>query len=171
MGGRTHTGCFTSQSLDGLTAIFSYQGIIKKAIMKLKYRFVSDLAGDLVEAFLSFCGEDKVFSRFCQKENPFFVPVPLHSRRKRWRGFNQAELLGKMIAANLGLTFEPNLLIRTKNTKPQTQLKDKESKRNILGAFKINPNCRLSIVNSKLVLFDDIWITGSTLQEGAKVAR
>jgi predicted amidophosphoribosyltransferase len=115
--GHDSSKLFYHSKLDGLTAPFAYQGIIKTAIKKLKYRFVADLAKDLVEVFLSFCGEDKAFSCFCQEE-PLFVPVPLHPRRKRWRGFNQAELLGKMMAANLGLDFEPDLLLRTKNTKP-----------------------------------------------------
>jgi len=171
MGGLTHDKCLTPQSLNGLTAIFSYKGLIKKAIKKLKYRFVSDLAEDLVELFLSFCGEDKTFSRFCQEKNVLFVPVPLHPKRKRWRGFNQAELLGKMIASNLGLTFLPDLLLRTKNTKPQTQLEKKEGKRNVRGAFKVSSNSKFLNLKPKILLFDDIWITGSTLRECGKVLK
>ncbi len=169
--GLTHARCQTAQSLDGLTTIFSYQGLTEKAIKKIKYKFISDLAQDLVEAFLSFCGEDQAFSRFCQKEKPVFLSIPLHPRRKRWRGFNQTELLGKMIASNLGLIFEPNLLIRTKNTKPQTQLKDQERKKNVLGVFKINKNLSFLIRASRFVIFDDVWTTGSTLKEGAKTLK
>lgn len=171
MGGLTHGKCLTPQSLNGLTAIFSYKGLIKKAIKKLKYRFVSDLAEDLVELFLSFCGEDKTFSHFCQERNVFFVPVPLHPKRERWRGFNQAELLGKMIASNLGLTFLPDLLLRTKNTKPQTQLEEEEGKKNVRGAFKVSSNSKFLKLKPKILLFDDIWITGSTLRECGKVLK
>jgi len=170
MGGMTHPSCFTPQSLDGLTAPFAYKGIIKRAIKKLKYRFVADLAKDLVEVFLSFCGEDQAFSCFCQ-EGPLFVPVPLHPRRKRWRGFNQAELLGKMMAANLGLNFEPGLLLRTKNTKPQTQLHDQERKKNIRGAFKVRQDSKFIIHDSKFLIFDDVWTTGSTLRECGMVLK
>lgn len=170
IGGLTHPKCFTPQSLDGLTAIFSYKGLIEKAIKKLKYRFVSDLAEDLVELFLSFAGEDKTFSHFCQQENVFFVPVPLHPKRKRWRGFNQAELLGRMICKNLGLTFWPDLLLRTKNTKPQTQLDEKERKKNIRGAFKASPHIFVSQYPN-ILLFDDVWTTGTTLRECGKVLK
>lgn len=171
VGGLTHPSCSRPWGLDGLTSIFTYQGLMEKAIKRLKYRFVSDLAEDLVELFLSFCGEDKFFSHFCQRENVYFLPVPLHSRRKRWRGFNQAELLGKMIANNLDLPFLPDLLKRIKNTKPQTKLKEEERRKNIRGAFKIRSNYKLSIINSKLILFDDVWTTGSTLRECGQVLK
>lgn len=181
VGGLTHPGCSRPWGLDGLTTIFTYQGLMEKAIKKLKYKFVSDLAQDLVELFLSFCGEDKFFSYFCQKENVYFelarnklvyfLPVPLHPRRKRWRGFNQAELLGEMIASNLNLPFLPDLLVRVKNTKPQTKLDEEERKKNIRGAFKINPNSKFLIRNSRFILFDDVWTTGSTLRECGQVLK
>lgn len=171
IGGLTHPSCSRPWGLNGLTSIFSYRGLMRKAIKKLKYHFVSDLAQDLVELFLSFCGEDKFFSRFCQKENVYFLPVPLHPRRKRWRGFNQAELLGEMIASNLGLTFLPDVLVRVKNTKPQTELEKEERKKNIRDAFRINLNSQLITPNSKLILFDDVWTTGSTLRECGQVLK
>jgi ComF family protein len=171
LGGFTHPGCLSSYSLDGFTAVFAYRGLIKKAIKKLKYKFVSDLASDLVELFLSFCGEDKAFSQFCQQEKVFFVPIPLHPSRLRWRGFNQAELLGKMIVQNLGLRFSPNLLLRIKKTKPQVDLTEEERRKNIQGAFKLSNNYPLSIIHSPLIIFDDVWTSGATLREAAKVLK
>jgi ComF family protein len=171
LGGFTHPGCLRPSSLDGLTAVFAYKGLIKKAIKKLKYKFVSDLTSDLIELFLSFCGEDKAFSDFCQQKKVFLVPIPLHSSRLRWRGFNQAELLGKMITENLGIVFLPDLLIRTKKTKPQVDLNEEERQKNILGAFSVNPNWKLEIENWKFVLFDDVWTSGATLREAAKVLK
>lgn len=169
VGGLTHPGCRRTLGMDGLTSIFAYKGLIKKAIKKIKYRFVSDMAGDLTEAFLSFCGENKVFVQFCQ-DNPLLVPVPLHSRRQRWRGFNQAELLGKMIAKNLGLDFVPDLLARVKETQPQADLKKEERIRNIKGSFKVSPNILISQYPN-ILLFDDVWTSGATLREAAKVLK
>ena len=170
IGGQTHPGCLASQSLDGLTSIFVYKGLVRKAITKLKYRFVSDLAQDLVELFLSFCGEDKTFSRICQNKGVVLVPIPLHQERERWRGFNQAELLSKMIAENLGIGFLPDLLIRAKNTRPQTKLNEKERQKNIKDAFQISLNS--SIAQSlNILLFDDVWTTGATLKEAGKVLK
>lgn len=156
--------------MDGLTAVFAYQGLIKKAIKKLKYRFVSDIAEDLVEAFLSFCGENKSFVHFCQKR-PLLSPVPLHPRRERWRGFNQAKLLGGMIAANLDLDFQSDLLLRIKNTKPQTKLKKKERGENIKGAFALREDSSFMIQDLEFILFDDIWTSGATLKEAARVLK
>ncbi len=172
IGGLTHSRCWTPFTLDGLTSIFVYQGLIKSAISKLKYRFVSDLASDLVELFLSFCGENKAFSYFCQQENVFFVPVPLHPQRERWRGFSQTKLLGKLISENLNLPFLPDLLIRTKNTRPQVELKEEKRRKNIQGAFKINPKIsHFSFPISNFLIFDDIWTTGATLKEAGKVLK
>lgn len=171
VGGQTHPGCLTNSSLNGLTAVFVYRGLVKSAIVKLKYRFVSDLAKDLVEAFLSFCGEDESFVRFCREQNVCLVPIPLHPRRHRWRGFNQSELLGRMITENLGINFCSDLLQRTRNTTPQTKLKEKERKKNIKGAFIINPNSKFIIHDSALMLFDDVWTTGATLKEAGRVLK
>ena len=165
-GGLTHQNCQRSYGLDGLTSVFAYQGVMEKAIKKLKYKFVTDLAQDLVELFLSFCGEDQVFTKICQ-ENVFLVPIPLHPSRFRWRGFNQAELLGKMIASNLDLPFLSNLLLRVKKTKPQAELKKAMRGKNIKGAFKKNHNSKFLIQNSKFLLFDDVWTSGATLREAA----
>lgn len=170
IGGLTHPGCQSPGSLDGLTSIFAYKGLVKRAIVKLKYRFVSDLAKDLIELFLSFCGEDKTFSQFCQKKGVFFVPVPLHPRRKRWRGFSQTNLLGKMISENLGLSFLPDLLQRVKNTRPQVELKEKDRKENIKNAFGFSPNILISQYPN-ILLFDDVWTTGATLKEAGRTLK
>jgi competence protein ComFC len=171
IGGHTHPRCLKKESLDGLTSVFAYKGLIKKAIVKLKYKFISDIAGDLIEVFLSSCGEDIVFSNYCQKEKPILVPIPLHPSRLRWRGFNQSELLGKIIAENLGLQFLPDLLIRVKNTKPQVELSEKQRHENILGAFSINPNSQFAICNSTILLFDDVWTSGATIKEAGKILK
>jgi competence protein ComFC len=171
IGGLTHPGCQSPQSIDGLTSIFAYQGVVKKAITKLKYKFVSDIARDLVELFLSFCGEDRVFSHFCQQEKVCLLSIPLHPSRKRWRGFNQAELLGKMIASNLGVKFLPEVLKRVKKTKPQVKLNKEERRKNIRGAFELNSNHRSLITNHSLILFDDVWTSGETLKEATKVLK
>jgi ComF family protein len=166
LGGATHQFCRRPLGLDGLTSIFAYKGMIAKAIKKLKYKFVRDLAEEVVELFLSFCGEEKLFSDFCRLPNVVLVPIPLHPRRLRWRGFNQAELLGELIAKNLGIKFTPDLLIRVKNTEPQVKLDKDQRQINIRRAFALNKNLQfdnLGICN--FVLFDDVWTTGATLKK------
>lgn len=173
IGGLTHPGCLKPQGLAGLTTIFPYEGLVERAIKKIKYRFVSDLAGELVELFLSFCGEDEAFRRFCQGK-PVLIPIPLHPGRWRWRGFNQSELLGRLVAENLGLNFWPNFLVRVKNTRPQVELDKKARRKNIQNAFALNKNSQFAIQkldNSQFILFDDVWTSGATLKEATKVLK
>jgi ComF family protein len=169
-GGLTHPGCRRPLEMDGLTATFAYKGLIKKVIKKIKYRFISDMAGDLVEAFLSFAGENKTFSDFVL-ERPILVPIPLHIKRFRWRGFNQSELLGELIAENLGLDFVPNLLKRIKETVPQADLSKEDRQKNIQNAFVINPGYKSQVISSKFIIFDDVWTSGSTLHEATKILK
>lgn len=170
VGGTTHPGCLKDRSLDGFTSVFAYKGIIRKAIGKLKYKFVSDIGSELVELFLSSLGEDESFTRFCRQSEVCLVPVPLHPARERWRGFSQTRLLGKMITDNLGIKMV-DLLIRTKNTKPQVGLKEEERKTNIKDAFSVNPVLSLKYSVFSIILFDDVWTSGSTLKEAARTLK
>ncbi len=157
IGGKTHPRCQTKYSLDNLTSIFAYEGIVKEAIGQLKYKFITDLAEELI----GLTPKLPYFKSFT------LVPIPLHPRRQRWRGFNQAELLGKILARKLGSGIRNDVLIRYKYTKPQVDLKGKERKKNIRNAFKITPKAKLK----KVILFDDVWTTGSTLRECGLVLK
>jgi len=161
IGGKTHPRCQTKYSLNGLVSIFTYQGIIKKAIGKLKYKFITDLAEELIGL---------TSKHMSYPKSSILIPVPLHPRRQRWRGFNQAELLGRMLAEKYGWRVQTNLLVRYKHTKPQVDLKGKERKRNIRGAFKITPKAKIKNLK-KVWLFDDVWTTGSTLRECGQVLK
>ncbi len=171
IGGKTHPRCFSTLKLDGLTTVFVYQGLLKKIIKRLKYHFVFDVGQTLVDLILSILGEDETFVWVCRRQ-PFFIPVPLHVSRERWRGFNQAKLLGKPIAENLHLKFIPDFLIRIKNTSTQTLLDKEQRRKNIKNAFKLNEQFNnLKMKELSFLLFDDIWTTGATLQECAKVLK
>jgi len=171
IGGKTHPFCQKRSSLDGLTSIFVYKGLMQKITKRLKYKFVFDLGQTLVELLLSSLGEDETFAWFCRRK-PILAPVPLHPARERWRGFNQAVLLGRPIAENSGLKFIPDLLIRIKNTSTQSVLNKKQRQKNIKNAFKLNEQfIHETMKQSGFILFDDIWTTGATLNECAKVLK
>ncbi len=138
--------------------------MVKKAVGKLKYHFLTDLAEELVELMVLFAP----LSRF---EKPILVPTPLHPRRERWRGFNQSELLGRKLASHFGWPVKTDLLSRQRYTQPQMSLKGQERKTNIIRAFKVNPHLPDSIFRSQLIVFDDVWTTGSTLKEAGKVLK
>ena len=170
--GSTHAGCLRPYSLDGLVSVFTYEGIIKKAIKNLKYRFITDLAWELTNLTVSWLkkGENRFWPGF--GKTWILLPIPLHPQRKRWRGFNQAELLGKMIVQQTNWRYYDDILIRSRFTHPQVEIKDKKKRlANVKGAFKINHESRLTINGSRIILFDDVWTTGSTIKEAAKVLK
>ena len=96
------------------------------------------------------------------------VPVPLHPTRKRKRGYNQAELLALEIGKQLGLLVENNWLIRTKNTVPQKLLNGQERRNNLKKAFKL---CRNDVKLKSIIVIDDIYTTGSTMDAVAQVLK
>jgi ComF family protein len=91
------------------------------------------------------------------------LPVPLHRRRLRERGFNQALELLRPLAATRGWTVEPGLLQRERDTPHQIGLDALTRRRNLKGAFRADP----VVAGARLLLFDDVITTGSTLREAA----
>lgn len=93
------------------------------------------------------------------------LPVPLHIERLRWRGYNQALLLAELFFQDQKKKVDPFLLIRVKNTSPQTGLKGRTRRKNLRGAFAVKyPH---KIAAKKILLIDDVFTTGTTLNECA----
>lgn len=95
------------------------------------------------------------------------LPVPLHEKRLKQRGFNQSELLANQLGQKLNLPVTNEILKRVKNTKTQTNLTKQERQQNVKNAFKVFH--RGIIKNKTVLLIDDVYTTGSTLNECAKV--
>ena len=93
------------------------------------------------------------------------VPVPVHSRRRRERGYNQAELLGAELSERLGIPMDPGLLCRVRDTRAQKELGDGARRGNIRGAFQA---ARQAGQYGRILLVDDIYTTGSTAQEASR---
>jgi len=93
--------------------------------------------------------------------------VPLHRRRYAWRGFNQAEILARFWSSALGINMDRRLLYRRRNTKMQVKLNGEERRKNLLGAFAV----RGALPAKRIILIDDVFTTGSTLQECARVLK
>lgn len=169
IGGAVHPGCQTRYSLDGLISFCVWEGPIKIAIHRLKYKpWILDLAPTLISLVVP---SDLSRYQFIDKEKPIVVPVPLYSTRRRQRGFNQAALLAELLAKKLNLQFRDDILFRKKKTKPQAELKGKERRKNIEDAFALNPNFKFPITNYQFLLFDDIWTTGATLRTCGAVLK
>lgn len=165
LGGVVHAVCKRKFGLDGLWSLGIYQGTLRLAIQKLKYKWVSEMAKDLINMTLEYWVKnpplllDKI--KKDQGKNWIVTAVPLHPSRERWRGFNQSELLARLLAQKLGLKYETTLK-RVRNTTPQMKLQAFERKSNIRNAFALTSNYKLA---SSILLVDDVWTTGSTLKE------
>ena len=167
--GQVHSGCRQKYGLDGLMTFFKYRGLVQKALKELKYRGVTDQVEELVQICVAAHsnGNGEIYPRL--DESWILVPVPLYSRRLRQRGFNQTALIGEVLAKKLSWRFT-DVLIRVKKTKPQSDLKSKQERhQNIQGAFGVKNGVRLR--NKKIILLDDIWTSGSTLKECARVLK
>jgi ComF family protein len=162
-GGNTHRRCFKKYGLDGLTSIWKYGGVIKKAIGSVKFKRATVAAGEIADLFTERLEKANLPNGFV------LVPIPLFWYRLNERGFNQSEVIGKLLAKNLGCQFEPNLLRKVKSTASQVELGLKERKSNLKGSYWVNPNLPSSFKN--VLLFDDVFTTGSTLQEACKTLK
>ena len=168
--GMTHSKCARPQGLDGLISLWEYDGVIRRAILALKYKFALEVARELSEkAVQSIQTHD---SLFVIRNSFTLVPIPLYWYKKNFRGFNQVEEIGRLISENLGWKFIPDLIIKPVSTSPQTELKRKARLIHVRGVFSLNPKYQSLAINHRpLVLFDDVWTTGSTLKEAAKVLK
>jgi ComF family protein len=159
--------------LDGVIIASYYKHpVLREAIYHYKYGFVQKLAWPLAKTLVKklFLLETFPFEEFS------FTPVPLHEKRHEWRGFNQAELLGKKLQKilsqnQLDINFLPDLLVREKYIKPQMKIHSTlERKKNIVGCFSVNKELTKKLPE-KIIIMDDVITTGATLEECAKVLK
>lgn len=138
--------------IDNTFVLARYEGIIAQAIKEIKYRGTFAISQELAEMFpkLNFSFD-------------YLVPVPLAPKRLVERGFNQAEKLARA----LKLAPVANTLTRTRETKPQFDLKISGRRQNVENAFATKYDCS----GFRVCLVDDVATTGSTLSECAKVLR
>jgi competence protein ComFC len=165
MFGQTHGKCQSLEGMDGLISVFDYRGIMRRMVKTYKYKYVSDLTGVLAELIQSFADFTPI-----AKKSWLVVGVPLHPRRERWRGFNQARELGKGIAADFGWNFAEGVINRTRYIKPQMTLSGKERRQSLMGAFALGKKGNLA-KKASIVLIDDVWTTGATMRECTKVLK
>lgn len=116
-----------------------------------------------------FAGElAKEYGRLLQKKGvELLIPIPLHRSRRWKRGYNQAEILAVELGKQTGIPVAKHLLIRTRRTIPQKKLDHKLRRKNIERAFSVQND----VTTKKVVLIDDIYTTGSTIDEAAKTLK
>jgi len=166
----THPGCKNKTSLDGLYSPFVYRGAIKRLITDFKFQMVKELQETISNLLDKEIRKTSLLS-FWKKNNFVFTPLPLHSYRQRWRGFNQSSLIGEQLADKLGLSYNKEVLVRTHFRSPQVGLSQKQRKKNIKSQFTVFSQAKNQIKKKNILIIDDVWTTGSTLKEAGRVLK
>ena len=145
-------------------ALGAYQGSLQEAIHRWKYEgktyLTSFFAKWMTEALNRYWDADSF---------DLLIPVPLHARRLRERGFNQVLLLVKEISSRTGIPYGKTILQKKKPTLPQVTLSGMERERGVRGAFHVIR--REGLMGRSVLLVDDVYTTGATVNECSKVLR
>lgn len=135
-------------------ALCSYRSI-SDSVYRFKYKGRQEYA-----AYYAACMERSLgeWIRRCRPDA--LIPVPIHISKRRVRGYNQAEVLAKELGRRLGIPVESNLIKRVRKTVPMKELSVHDRQNNLKRAFKI---CRNDVKLSTIIIIDDIYTTGSTI--------
>lgn len=148
-------------------ALFLYDSLMQKSIARFKYHGRCEYA--------QFYGEElyKKFGAWIQQLSPdALIPVPIHKKRYRKRGYNQAELVAGELGKRCGVPVVSDYLLRQKNTLPQKELSDRERFYNLSDAFCVRSVTQELYKNLNCVIIvDDIFTTGNTIEACSKILR
>lgn len=149
---------------DAAVSAYRSRGVVRKVMHDFKY------GGQLHLRYLlgEWLCETLADPRLCGRRFDCVVPVPLHPARERERGFNQAEVLARLLAGRHGLPMR-RVLRRIRYTTTQTQFDRAERMENLAGAFRLRRGS--NVQELRVLLIDDVLTTGSTLSECAAVLR
>lgn len=146
--------------LDEVRAFGAYEGSLRIAHHGFKFEGLEGLARELGRGMAGLLGPEL-------RQDAVLVPVPMRPEKERERGYNPAFLLARELSTHWGIGSKP-LLRKTRNTPPQMSLSQKERARNPVGAYAYHP---VGPTPPTAILVDDVYTTGSTLEECAKVLK
>ena len=148
-----------------LAAAMNYDDkITRELIQFFKYKNLERLSCLISEFILKYLKTLEL-----DLENFVVVPVPLHPFKERRRGFNQSKILAQAISKECGLELDC-CIVRIKNTKPQAQAKNRQNRnQNLANAFKMAEAEKISGKN--ILLVDDVYTSGATMNEAAKILK
>ena len=146
--------------IEGIRAPFLMDGAIREAIHSLKYRNLRAGGPTLARLLAQWLEATSI-------PGNTLVPVPLHKRRLRSRGYNQSSLLANGVGKRIGLPVVDDALARIRDTPPQVSLSWRERVSNVEGSFE----CIGNVTGQEIILIDDVVTTGSTMSACAAALR
>ena len=146
---------------DQSLSIGYFEGPLREAIHQFKYRPCRSLGRPL--------GDWMARNVRVIQDIDLIMPVPLHVRRLRHRGFNQALLLADRMSRTHTIQLSYDNLIRSRPTRPQVELTGEERVQNVAGAFSLKRPA--DVASKRIVLVDDVFTTGATMNECASVLK
>ena len=154
------------RSFEKNLALLFYDDCMRRTMAAVKYHHKKEYLAPLGRLLaLKFAAELKNFRADC------LLPVPLHPERRRSRGFNQAEELARELAREIGIPLFTDVLLREKKTVAQKSLGADARIRNLAAAFRAKEGCIEERKIRRVILVDDIYTTGSTLEACSQVLR
>ena len=141
---------------------FKYENIIRNQILSLKFQ-QKPYNYKTIACFLE--KKQKSFEKL--KKYDIIIVVPISKQRKKERGYNQSELIAKEISKIIQIKILKNKIVKIKNTEPQSTLNTKQREESVKSAYMAK-NVE-KIKNKKILIFDDIYTTGNTVNECAKM--
>jgi ComF family protein len=165
--GRDHLcgDCVTAeQHFKTARAVGKYEAVLLEAIHRFKYQGRVHV-GEELGRYMAGCD----YASFRIDDHTMLVPVPLHRKRLRERGFNQSVILAREVARRHSMPMNFNVLRRSVWTEPQVGLGKDARGANVRGAFEVKD--REKIKGEKILLVDDVYTTGSTVRECARVLK
>ncbi len=143
--------------------IYIYEGKIKGSMYRFKYSnrrcYKYVFAKDAI----------KLWGRWiCYNKIEAVIAVPMYAKKKRRRGYNQAEVFGKELAEEIGVPFFSDVVVRNRNTIPMKGLSESQREKNLKNAFNFVGK---GIQLKRVLVVDDIYTTGATLDSVAKCLR
>jgi ComF family protein len=147
--------------IDGIRSPFRFEGLARQAVHQLKYKNLRSLAQTLADLMSQYLAQNPMPA-------DVIMPVPLHPRRLKERGYNQSALLAFFLAKSLGLPLDENCLARHKFLVPQARTQSViERRRNVEEAF----SCKNLAAGKQVLLVDDVCTSGATLDACAEVMK
>jgi len=144
--------------IDGIRSPFRFDGVIRQSVHQLKYRNLRALAQPLAKLLQDYLVTNPV-------PGEVLVPVPLHQKRFKERGYNQSRLLAWELGKLINLPVVDDCLIRQRHASPQARASTvEERRRNVANAFTCGDH---RLQGKRVLLIDDVCTSGATLDAGA----